>query len=179
MAEINVTDSVDYPRELVFDTFKDELESLAEYLPDIESIENKDEEQVDDATYKVVRLWKAHDEEVPKVARKFIKPEMLQWTDYATWHKDTWTCDWEMEVGFLSDAITAEGTNRYIDKGDSTEIVVHGDLKVDGSKIPGVPGLLSNKVGQAVENFVVKLITPNLTNVNRGLERFLDAQDDE
>ena len=178
MAEISVTDTIDHPRELVFETFREKLEDLVEYLPDIESIENKNEEEIDDATYKVVRLWKARDEEVPKVARKFIKPEMLQWTDYATWHRDTWTCDWEMEVGFLPDAITAEGTNRYIDKDGSTEIIISGDLKVDGSKIPGVPGLLSNKVGKAVEKFVVKLITPNLTDVNRGLERYLAAQDE-
>jgi hypothetical protein len=178
MAKISTNDEVAYPREKVFETFREDLEELIPHLPDIESIEQKKYERIDDVTVEVVRLWKAKDEDVPKLARKFIKPEMLQWTDTAIWHEDVWTCDWSMEVGFLSEAITAEGTNRYIDNGDSTKIEISGDLKVDAKHIPGVPRLLAGKVGDAVEKFVVKLITPNLTDVNRGLERYLEEQDD-
>jgi hypothetical protein len=173
MAKISVTDKVTYPRELVYKTFRDDLDDLDAYLPDIESITTKDREDIDDNTTKVVRVWKAKDEEIPKLARKFIKPEMLQWTDTAVWHKDEWTCDWDMEVGFLSDAITAKGTNRYIDKGDEVEIIIDGTLEVDARQIPGVPGMLAGRVGKAVEDFVVKMITPNLKDVNRGMEKYL------
>jgi hypothetical protein len=176
MAKINVTDTVAHPRELVFETFRDELEKLDEFLPDIESITTEDRDELDDDTVKVVRVWKARDEDIPKMARKFIKPEMLKWTDFATWHADEWTCDWEMEVGFLSDAITCKGTNRYIDKGDGVEIVIDGTLEVDAKQIPGVPRMLAGKVGSAVEGFVVKMITPNLKDVNRGLERYLASK---
>jgi hypothetical protein len=176
MAKISVTDTVAYPRELVFTTFREDLEKLDDYLPDIESITTKSREDIDEDTTKIVRVWKARDEDIPKLASKFIKPEMLQWTDYATWHEDEWTCDWEMEVGFLTDAITAKGTNRYIDKGDKVEIIIDGTLEVDARQIPGVPGMLAGKVGKAVEAFVVKMITPNLKEVNRGVERYLATQ---
>ncbi len=177
MAKISVTDKVDYPRELVFETFRDDLDDLDEFLPDIKSITTKERDDIDENTTKVVRVWKARDEEIPKLARKFIKPEMLQWTDTAVWHADEWTCDWDMEVGFLSDAITAKGTNRYIDKGDSVEIVIDGTLEVDAKQIPGVPGMLAGRVGKAVEDFVVKMITPNLKDVNRGMEKYLAANE--
>ena len=178
MAKINTTDSVDFSRKLVFETFRDDLEELVPYLPDIESITQKDREDIDDQTTRVVRLWKAQDEEVPTIARKFIKPEMLQWTDTATWKEDQWTCDWEIEVGFLSDAITAKGTNTYKEKGeDRVEIIIEGTLEVDAKQIPGVPRMLAGRVGKAVENFVVKMITPNLTNVNRGMEKYLAANE--
>ena len=177
MADIDITDEVAHSREKVFTTFRDDLTELIPHLPDIKNITVKDRDQLDDQTIKVVNLWEAEAEEVPKVARSFIKPEMLKWTDYATWRKDAWECDWEMEVGFLTDAVTCEGTNRYRELADDrTEIHIDGKLEVDARQIPGVPRLGAGKIGNVVENFVVKLITPNLTNVNRGLERYLAEQ---
>lgn len=176
MAKISVHDTVSSPRELVFETFRDHLDELDEFLPDIESISTQSRDELDNGGTRIVRLWKAEAEEIPKVARAFIKPEMLQWTDDATWRQDEWACEWEMEVGFLTEAITARGVNRYSEKDGQTQIVIDGVLEVDATKIPGVPKLLANKVGQAVEAFVVKMITPNLKDVNRGLEKYLAAK---
>lgn len=177
MADIDIKDTVAHDRETVFSTFRDELTELIPHLPDVKDIEVKDREDVDDSTVKVTNLWKAEPEEIPRLARSFIKPEMLKWTDYATWRQDDWECDWVMEVGFLSDAVTCEGTTRYVDKGDGeTEVIIKGKLEVDAAQIPGVPRFGAGKIGSAVENFVVRLITPNLTNVNRGLESYLEQK---
>lgn len=177
MAKIDITDEVAYDRQKVFSTFRDELVELIPHLPDVKKITVKEREQVDENTVKVVNLWEAQAEEVPRIARSFIKPEMLKWTDYATWRQDAWECDWQMEVGFLTDAVTCEGTTYYRQKGEGrTEIAIKGKLEVDAAQIPGVPRLGAGKIGSAVEGFVVKLITPNLTNVNRGLERYLEGK---
>ncbi|AWV90500.1 DUF2505 family protein [Bradymonas sediminis] len=177
MAKISVQDSVSSPRDVVFATFRDKLDELDEFLPDIESIVTESREDLDDGRTRIVRVWRARPEEIPSAARKFIKPEMLQWTDTATWNPNDFSCEWEMEVGFLTDAITAKGVNRYSEDGDSTGIVIDGVLGVDASKIPGVPRLIAGKVGSAVEKFVVKMITPNLKDVNRGIEKYFAAQD--
>lgn len=177
MADINITDEVAYECEKVFTTFRDDLTELIPHLPDVKDITVKDREQVDDNTIKVVNLWEAEAEEVPRIARSFIKPDMLKWTDYATWRQDDWECDWVMEVGFLSDAVTCEGTTNYRSTSDGeTEIAINGKLEVDARQIPGVPRFGAGKIGDAVEKFVVKLITPNLTQVNRGLESYLEQQ---
>ena len=76
-------------------------------------------------------------------------------------------------LGFLQEAISCSGTTYYREAGDKTEVNITGDLRVDASKIPGVPRLIAGKVGSAIEGFVVKMITPNLTEVNRGAEKFL------
>lgn len=176
MADIDITDEVAYDRETVFTTFRDELVELVPHLPDVKDITVEDREQVDDNTVKVVNLWEAEPKEVPRVARSFIKPEMLKWTDYATWRHDDWDCDWRMEVGFLSDAVSCEGTTSYRAVGDGrTEIAIDGKLEVDAKQIPGVPRFGAGKIGSVVEKFVVKLITPNLTKVNRGLEQYLEG----
>ena len=177
MADINIKDEVAFDRDRVFTTFRDELTELIPHLPDVKSIDVKERTDVDDDTVEVVNLWKAEAEEIPRIAQAFIKPEMLKWTDYATWRQDAWECDWRMEVGFLSEAVTCEGTTRYLEKGEGiTEVVIDGKLEVDAKKIPGVPRLGAGKIGSVIESFVVRLITPNLTQVNRGLERYLKSK---
>lgn len=174
MAKIAITDTVAFDQTTVYETFRDHLVDLLPYLPDIQSITVTSSERPNAHTLKVVNLWKAAAKEIPTAAKAFIKPEMLQWTDYATWNDQTQSCDWNMEVGFLKDAVRCSGTTRYVAKGEKqTEITITGNLELDASKIPGIPRLLAGSVGDAVEKFVVKLITPNLTQVNRGLEKYL------
>ncbi|RAL22428.1 hypothetical protein DL240_11315 [Lujinxingia litoralis] len=177
MSKIHIVDEVAHDRAKVYETFKDQMVELVPYLPDIQTIEVKDRQEIDDSTLKVVNFWKANADEVPKLAQKFIKPEMLEWTDNATWHLDEWKVEWVMEVGFLPEAVTCKGITTYVDKGNGrTEVVIDGELTVDARKIPGVPRLGAGAIGSAVESFVVKLITPNLTQANRGLERYLADQ---
>lgn len=173
MATIDIRDHIAHERETVYQTFRDQLEELQPYLPTVEDIEKKSQDQLDDTTVKIVRVWRAEENDVPKLAQKFITREMLKWTDTATWYDDQHLCSWDIEVGFLADAISCSGTTRYLEKGNGTEIHIEGQLKVDASKIPGVPRMVAGKVGDVVEGFVVKMITPNLKEVNRGCEKFL------
>lgn len=179
MAKIDLHDDITYNLEQTYHTFRDDLAKLATYLPDIEDIIVEKHERTDDDTVSVVNLWKASANEIPKIVSKFITPDKLQWTDYATWHDGTTSCDWNLVLGFFPEAIKCKGTTTYSVNGDKTHVHITGDLHVDASKIPGVPRLLSGKLGSAVEKFVVKMVTPNLKNVNRGMERYLAAQPKE
>lgn len=176
MAKIDITDTVDYPLEEVYETFRDHLAELQPFLPTIDGIDVESYERVDEDTVKIVNIWTAADSEVPKLAQKFIKPEMMKWTDRATWKDDEFLCFWEMEVGFLQEAISCSGKTVYTKAGERTKVHIQGDLKVDAKHIPGVPRLVAGKVGDTVEKFVVKMITPNMTEVNRGCEKYLDKQ---
>ena len=172
MARIDITDSIAYERDTVYEVFRDKMSDVKEYLPTVKDIIQESYER-DGETVHIVNTWIAADEDIPAVASKFIKPEMLQWKDTATWHDDEFSVDWDMEVGFMSDAIACNGTTYYRKNGSKTEVNITGDLRVDAAKIPGVPRLLAGKVGSAVEAFVVKMITPNLKEANRGVEKYL------
>ena len=172
MARIDITDSIEYDRETVYEVFRDKMGEVKQYLPTVKDIVQESCER-DGDTVHIVNLWIAADEDIPAIAQKFIKPEMLQWIDTATWHDDEHSVDWDMEVGFMSEAISCSGTTYYRTNGDYTEVNITGDLRVDAKKIPGVPRLLAGKVGSAVEAFVVKMITPNLKEANRGVEKYL------
>lgn len=176
MASIDIRDTITYDRQLVYETFRDHLAEMQPYLPTIEDIEVESYDRLDDTTVKIVNIWTAEASEIPSMAQKFIKPEMMRWTDRATWFDDQHLCNWDMEVGFLSEAIQCSGTTRYTENNNRTQVHIEGTLKVDASKIPGVPRLVAGKVSSVVESFVVKMITPNLKEVNRGCEKLLAKQ---
>jgi len=172
MARIDIVDSIKFDRDTVYEVFRDKMEDLKPFLPTVKDIIRESYDR-DGDTVHIVNTWIAADEDIPSVAKGFIKPEMLQWTDNATWHDDEHSVDWVMEVGFLPQAISCSGTTYYRAAGDKTEVNITGELRVDAGKIPGVPKLLAGKIGSAVEGFVVKMITPNLKEVNRGAEKYL------
>lgn len=176
MAKIDIRDTISHERDTIYEIFRDKLVELRPFLPTVKDIIQESYER-DGDTVNIVNTWVAADEDIPSVAQKFIKPEMLRWTDRATWHDDENSCDWDMEVGFLKEAISCAGKTYYREKNGKTEVHITGDLQVDAKKIPGVPKLLAGKVGDAVEKFVVKMITPNLKEVNRGAEKYLAEQD--
>ena len=178
MAKIDIEDQIRFDRELVYQTFRDHLAELLPYLPAVKDIIVESYDRDGDRVA-IVNLWKAQDDDIPTVAEKFITPEMMQWTDRALWRDADFECDWDMEVGFLAEAISCSGTTSYLSSGDRTSVRIRGELHVDAKKIPGVPRLLAGKIGNIVEAFVVKMITPNLKEVNRGMETFLTRKGSE
>jgi hypothetical protein len=174
--KIYVEDVINYPQQEVYRIQRDEMSNLADHLPNIERIDVLEREELEGGV-RIVNLWKAAKTEVPLVARKFIKPEMLSWKDYARWHDETFSCQWKLEMNFFSDQVKVSGKTTF-EKLDDGRVrsVIDGELEVEVHKIPGVPKLLARKFRPEVEKFVIKLITPNLKGVNRGIEKYLDAQ---
>lgn len=171
--EFQVTDTIPHPRETVFATHRDHLVELAEYLPNIETITVQSRED-DGPVTRLVNHWKAAPTEVPAAARPFIKPELLAWIDRATWNQDEWRCQWEIELGFLPEAVTARGFNRFLEQGGHCTIEINGEINVRAERIPGVPRLLAGKLSGAVEKFVVNLIRPNLLKTNEAARRYIE-----
>jgi hypothetical protein len=176
--QLDIRDTIHFPRDLVFQVYRDRLSDLGAYLPNIESITVERRTVRDDGSIELVNRWQAARTEVPAVIRPFIKPEMLQWYDYATWDSKGHVCRWRTEMVLLHGAITSEGVNYYRAIDDSTmEVHLTGTIRVEASKIPGVPRLMAGKVASAVESGVLKVTEPNLRAVSRGLEQFLAEHD--
>jgi len=164
--------TIPFPLERVYSTQRDKMVELAPYLNDIKEIKVL-ETSTEGSITKFVNEWHAAGRDIPAIARAFVKPEMLKWLDYATWDASRHTCDWRIELGFLAEAITARGHNEWRDRGNETLVVIDGEIVVNARKIPGVPGLMAGQVGSTVEQFVVKMIEPNLKKTCEGVTRFL------
>lgn len=169
-------DTVAFPREDVYKAQRDDMVKLAAHLPNIDRIEILEREEIDGGV-RLLNLWKAAPGEVPRVIRPFVKPEMMQWKDHARWHDESFSCDWRLELGFFTEQVDIKGTTRFEPMGEGRcKVIIDGTLDVDAKNLPGVPRLVAGKIVGEVEKFVVKMITPNLTSVNRGIESYLGSK---
>lgn len=173
--KFTVIDEIAFPIEQVFGAHRDELPNMVDFMPNVAKIDVKEREEDGDIV-RLVNIWHAAETEVPAMARPFITPDLLRWTDRATWDADERTTDWEIELGFLPGAITCVGHNVFEEFDGVTRITMEGELTVDAKKIPGVPRLLAGKLGGAIEKFVINLVEPNMRETNKIVARYLSGE---
>ncbi|MBI2377135.1 MAG: hypothetical protein HYV07_24250 [Deltaproteobacteria bacterium] len=166
-----------FPRELVFSTYRDRLPNLVPHLPNVKEIEVLEREDAakGPGTTRLLNVWHAQGE-IPKVAQTVIKPEMLNWKDYALWNQNDWTCEWRVETKIFTENVSCKGKNQFIEKDGATILQIRGELDIDLRGIRGVPKFLAGTVAPVVEKFIVGLLTPNLLSVSDGLAKFLEAE---
>src|SRR5688572_27332477 len=170
---IEVSAEIPFPRERVFQVYRDKLPELLPYLPNVRGItvvSRTDE----GAVTKLLNRWKGGGE-IPGPVRKFLSEDLLEWDDHAEWNATEWTCAWKTVVPAFKDAVESSGKNRFEDLGGRTRLTIAGDLKVDAGKVKGVPRLLSGTVSPVIETFLVNAIKPNLIQTARGVEKYLQA----
>lgn len=171
--DIRTDTTISHPRDLVYATYRDRLPELAAYIPNISSIEVLKSEREGDVLH-LLNEWQAT-AKIPRIARAYIKPEMLRWKDHADWYDDEWCVRWRFELAFLTDVVHAAGTNTFREMGPGNmRIAIRGDLAIDSSRIPGVSARTGRLVVPHVERFVVALVKPNLVKTTEVLQRFLD-----
>src|SRR5262245_22752195 len=147
--EIKTDVTLSFPRERVFSTYRDRLEALLVYLPNIRGLEIKQREERD-GIVQLVNEWKGGGE-IPSVARSFLSESMLAWTDHATWKQADFVCDWRTDVHAFPGALKCSGYNRFVElPGGRSRIEFRGELVCDASKVPGVPKLLARSLNGTV-----------------------------
>lgn len=172
--EIRSDGVVHHPRPLVFRTLRDRLGDVVPFMPNVTRVDALERVEEGPGRIRLVNVWHG-DGSIPVVARRFLKPEMLRWTDRALWDEAAWTCDWDQETAFFTDRILCSGQNRYIEaEPEVTRIEVRGMLEVRLQGLPGLPGPLARRAASAVERFIVALVTPNLDKTAAAAECFLD-----
>jgi hypothetical protein len=125
---------------------------------------------------RLVNIWSGGGD-IPAAVRSILSPDMLKWTDYATWDSDRWTCEWTIESHSFKEAVRCSGTNRFIEiDPDRTRLEIRGELQIDMKKVKVVPGFLASTLGRTVEQFMVKQITTNLTTVSGALAKHLERR---
>lgn len=173
--QINASSLIHHPLDRVYRAYKDELVDIAAFMPNIKEVRVLSRTEIPGG----VRLhneW-AGKGEIPKVVRGILTPEMVKWDDYADWDDVGHLCHWQIKTRAFTENCSCHGTNRLVAEGpDATRVTLQGTLDVHLAGIPGVPGFLARRVAPQVEKFIIALITPNLEEVNRALERYLNSR---
>ena len=172
--QIRSDGTVHHPRPLVFRTLRDRLVEVAAFMPNVTGIEELERTEEAPGRHRLVNVWEGA---IPAVARRFVKSEMLRWTDRAVWDEGDWSCEWSQETAFFTDRVSCSGASRYVEVyPDTTRIEIRGTFELRLRGVPGLPSLLARRATPAVERFIVGLITPNLEKTAVAVERFLDNQ---
>ncbi len=177
MAEIYVKEQVSIYREKFYEAFRDKAGELHHHIPDVEKIETIERHDIDENTVKLVNHWKASASKIPKALRMLVNPDKLTWKEHVTYNKNEWVAKWSIEPDMVSYAVSCEGKITFEDKGNNlTEVVITGDLKIDASKIPGVPKIGSGTISRKAENFAIPMISPNLSAYILAVKTYLENQ---
>jgi len=172
MREIRADVEIHHPRDVVYVAYRDRLEDLVPYLPNVDVVKVLRSER-EGTELHVTNRWTAS-APIPGIARKVIKPEMLSWRDFAVWRDEAWCCDWRIENPLLPRQVRVEGRNTFVELGhDRCRFEIRGELEIDGAGLPGVPRVVGRRISPHVERFVVALIEPNLVKTADGVGRFL------
>jgi hypothetical protein len=171
--KIHSESRIHHPLDQVYTAYRDDLPALVDYIPDVREIVVKSREELPLGP-KIHNRWIA-DRELPRVVQSVIKPEMLQWDDFAEWHDDETYVNWRLSFPAFPDRVRCGGRNAFSKAGEkATQVLLTGTLEIDLKNFPGIPNLVARKVGPVVEDFIVRLVTPNLERVNQSLQRYLD-----
>lgn len=174
--KIRSSSIIDHPIERVWRAYRDELPDIAKTIPDIEEVkELSREEREGGAT--IHNVW-VSSASLPPLVDRVIKPEHLQWDDFAEWDDVAHHVDWSIKTRVFTDRISCGGRNLFeaLDEG-RTRLTIQGDLQIDFTRLPGMPRMLRKRIGPRLEKFFVGLITPNLERVTEHLRRYLDGQE--
>lgn len=173
--KIRSESTIQHPRTAVFEAYRDHLSEIAAFLPDIEDIHVLNRTEVESHTH-LHNEWISN-ADIPAVARSFLQPEHLRWDDHAVWNPTEFVVEWRLETRVFQEAFSCHGSNRFLEEGpSSTRVVVEGDLTLDLRELPGVPSFVAKRLAPQVEGFIVKMITPNLEEVNRAVGRYLESR---
>jgi hypothetical protein len=161
-----------HPLERVYLTYRDDLPSLAAYLPDVSRIVV--EERVErEGGVDQLNIWHASTR-IPSVVKAFVRPEMLSWEDHARWDDAATLARWTLVVPALRNQVTCTGETRIRADPMGCQVEVVGDLQIDLSRLPGMNRFVGKRLVPQIEAFISQLIAPNVERVNAALGRYLD-----
>ena len=172
--QINSESHIAHPLKDVYLAYRDKLPQIASHIPDIKEIRIESREESDEGPT-IHNLWVA-ERDLPKMIKGVVKPEMMQWDDYAQWNDTDHYVSWRLVIPAFKNQVQCEGRNSFFADGEGTRVVLTGELHIKLENVPGVPKFMAKKLAPKIEEFIVNLITPNLKQVNTSLGAYLDAQ---
>jgi hypothetical protein len=168
---------VSHPASDVLETMVERMEDIVPFLETVDAIETLEREELPDGRIKIVRKWQGSESSAPPALAAFVTPEMLAWIDTAIWTPSEFLVDWTIATS-MSKLYECGGRNRFGPDPDDPEgatlMRISGELTVYPDKLPGVPGFLARRLAPQIEKFVVNLLKPNLMDVAKGLQGYLD-----
>ena len=162
---------VKHPLAVVWSAMRDRLPEIAAGVDDVESVQLEQRTNREDGALHVVHVWQANPK-LPAIIAGHLRPEMLRWTDRATWSAHDFICTWRIEPHHFADRIECHGTTRYETAmgGRGTRITFLSNFLL-GRGRDGAP---DNPLFTAAESLLRGLIPKNFQKIVAQLGLLLD-----
>ena len=168
---------ISHPIQNVYEVLRDHTADLAPYLPQVTSIKELSREEESPGVIRVLNHWQAHDRSAPAAVRPFVSKKMLAWHDHARWMDAEHQVEWRLETTYLARLFECGGVNAVESHGDgNSQFRLHGTLIVYPERVPGVPRILAKRLRSKIEDWMIQMITPNLAELPRAVQQFLDRR---
>lgn len=170
--QLSAQTRLSFPRELAFKTYRDRIVQAVPYMPNVASIVEQERRVKDGGVVEIVNLWTGKTE-IPSLARKFLKADMLAWTDYATWDEAEWACRWSLKTHAFPGVLECSGRTVFVESSPgATTVEISGDLALHLDRFP-VPRLLTGTLTPLLERLIVGGVKPNLLSGGEAVEKLL------
>jgi hypothetical protein len=147
-------------------------------MPDISKIETIGITQLPDGRLEKICQWYSQPSNIPSLIKKFMRPELFSWKDYAIWNEANYSVEYKLESTFAKNLYNVQGINYFQphpEREGHTAIRITCELNIYPERLPGVPRFLANKALPTIENMVRKLLEPNLSGLINGLNGYFAA----
>ena len=173
---IQCADPVPMAAQAVFLLIRDEMPKLVPFLHDVDKIEVASRKVEGDVVH-LLNVWYGSSERVPGAIKKFLKPEFFSWKDHASWTGATRAATWRLEPRAGAQIFECFGTTRIEEAGpQESRIVMDINLEIHPDKVPGIPGFIGRSMRGEVEEFVSKMLTPNMRNLAASVRKYGESR---
>ncbi|MCW3127772.1 MAG: hypothetical protein JWO03_3430 [Bacteroidetes bacterium] len=172
--DFKCSETLKYPLALTWETMRDYLPDIAMLQDDIEFVRIERRTKKAKSLH-VVSTWKS-DPPLPSFLKGVIKPEMLIWTDDATWDNENHVCHFNIITHYKVEDITCVGTIEFEDaaKGKNTKITYSGVFTI--AKTAKSSMFMTGFVIRGIEALAGTLIAKNFAKAVKALGDTIKAQ---
>lgn len=169
---------VKHPVETVWQTIRDRLPEMVQFLDDVKDIKLESRTQ-NPNSLQLINVWQA-DIILPTKVQTILETDSVKWTDRAEWFEENNLCQWSIEPHFFKDRIDCKGSTQFESAigGRGTRITFGGELVINTKDIPGVPAFMESTVTKTVESIITTLIPKNFRKITDALSILLKQQAD-
>ena len=174
--EFKTLSVIKHPPKLVWDTMQNHFPEIGDLVDEVDSIVLEKSTKLPSGEIENVNIWKA-DPQIPEMIAKFVKPEMLTWTDTAVWDEKNMICNWTIDSHYFKEKMDCKGFTKFDSAigGRGCRLTFQGSIYWEGG-IPLTLGVMDGMVSKALESILSKMVPNNFRKLTNAVSQFIEKQ---
>ena len=169
---------IKFPVDTAWHTMMNKLPDIANGVDDLESITEIERCPLPGDITKVVNVWRSKPK-LPAIVMKYITPDMLAWTDTATWREKDKTIEWEIRSHHFHEQMHCKGTTVFAPAigGKGCRLTFSGSLEWKGKVLSAGFGVLDSTIAKAVESVLTQMIPSNFRKITEIMSTYIGRKE--